>query len=257
MPGQVWTREKLVEAIRELHAVGVDLSPTAIQRTHSALFSSARSRSHFGTWRAAIEAAGLDYDGIKRVQQRWNRDEILEQICIHHKNGDDLLDPDFKNAHRDLYLAASAHRYFGSWRRAISAAGLDHETMREARFWTRARIIRTIQQMAAQNRPLSWGFIEVSCPGIYRAARRRENFGSWHAALVAAGIGGSSRGRGRLPRALKMQMQAQEDAVQAKQNSAGVLDAPPHPMPYENADSAYHAPQDGSQLNRATASDES
>ena len=64
MPGRVWTREKLVEKIRELADEGVDLSPTSIQQTHSALFSSARSRSHFGNWRDAIEAAGLDYDDI-------------------------------------------------------------------------------------------------------------------------------------------------------------------------------------------------
>ncbi len=256
MPGHVWTREKLVETIRELHAAGVDLSPTAIQHTHSAMFSSARSRSHFGTWRAAVEAAGLDYDGIKRVRQRWSRDGILQQIRTHHNNGDDLLDPDFKTAHRDLYLAASAHRYFGSWRRAITAAGLDHETMRESRIWTRARIIRTIQEMAAQNRPLSWGFIEVSCPGIYRAARRREHFGSWHAALVAAGVGGSLRGRGRLPHALKMQMQAQEDAVRALQNSAaGTIGAPPHPMLGE-ADSVYQAAPSDLQSNRAAPANE-
>ena len=53
MPGRVWTQEKLVGKIKELAAEGVDLSPTSIQKTHSALFSSARSRSHFGNWRDA------------------------------------------------------------------------------------------------------------------------------------------------------------------------------------------------------------
>lgn len=199
MPGRVWTREKLIETIRSLYKEGVDLSPTAIQKTHSALFSSARSRSHFGTWRAAIEAARLPYEDIKRVKQRWSRDEILEQIRQHSAGGEDLLHPNFKIKHRSLYLAACAHRYFGSWRRAIEAAGLDHEMMRESRVWTKSRILRTIQDMARAGKPLGWAYIEEHCPGIYRAARRKENFGSWNNALLHAGIQPAANQRGRRP----------------------------------------------------------
>lgn len=189
MPGRVWTRERLIADISRLHEEGVDLSPTSIQKTHSALFSSARSQSHFGSWRAAIEAAGLTYDDLKRVKQRWNKDEIVSRIRETHAQGHDLLDPKFKTKNRSLYLAACAHRYFGSWRRAIQAAGLDHEQMRESRVWTRQRILRTIQDLAAEGRPLGWAYIEEHEPGIYRAARRKENFGSWVAALEAAGVG--------------------------------------------------------------------
>jgi len=200
MPERVWTREKLIQTIRELHEQGVDLSPTAIQQTHSALFASARSRSHFGSWRTAIEAAGLSYDGIKRLKQRWSHDEIVRQIREHHAKGSDLLDPKFKIKNRNLYLAACAHRYFGSWRRAIHAAGLDHESMREDHIWTRRRILDTIQDMSQRGEPLNWAHIEEHCPGIYRAARRRENFGSWHHALMAAGIPPSPVRRGRPPK---------------------------------------------------------
>ena len=199
MPGRVWTRDKLIDRIRTLHGQGVDLSPTAIQKTHSELFSSARSRSHFGNWRAAVEAAGLPYDDIKRVKQRWSRDEILRQIRECYNNGEDLLHPDFKIKRRDLYLAACAHRYFGSWRRAIKAADLDHETMRESRVWTKSRILRTIKALAQDEKPLGWSYVEQHCPGIYRAARRKENFGSWHNALHAAGVQRTGTQRGRRP----------------------------------------------------------
>ncbi len=204
MPGRVWTCEKLILEIRRLNEESVDLSPTSIQKTHGALFSSARSRSHFGNWRAAIEASGLDYNDIKRVKQRWSHGSIVKQICAHHANGEDLLHPAFKAQHRNLYLAACAHRYFGSWRRALMAAGLDHEKMRESRVWTKARIQRTIEELAAQGESLSWSSVEQRCPGIYRAARRRENFGSWHRALTAAGVVTNARRRGRRPNALKV-----------------------------------------------------
>jgi len=194
MPGRVWTKDKLIEEIKRLYDEGVDLSPTSIQKTHSALFSSARSRSHFGSWRSAIEAAELDYDDLKRVKQRWNREEIIARIREMHAQGHDLLDPRFKIKNRSLYLAACAHRYFGSWRRAVQAAGLDHETMRENRVWTKQRILRTIQQLSEEGKPLGWAYIEEHEPGIYRAARRKENFGSWSGALQAAGVN-TSRNR--------------------------------------------------------------
>lgn len=183
--------------ILELHALGADLSPTSIQRIDSALFSSARSRSHFGSWRRAIEECGLDYECIKRVQQRWSRETILEEIRAQHVLGENLLHPDFKTRQRSLYLAACAHRYFGSWRRAVSAAGLDHETMRESRVWTKARIERTIRELSARGDNLSWSTVEKQCPGIYRAARRVENFGSWQGALAAAGVVAKPERRGR------------------------------------------------------------
>ncbi len=222
MPGRVWTQERLIETIRQLNEQGVDLSPTAIQKTHGALFSSARSRSHFGNWRDAIHAAGLSYDEIKRVKQRWSREEILQQIKQCHTCGEDLLHPSFKEKNRSLYLAACAHRYFGSWRRAIRAAGLDHETMRESRVWTKARILRTIQEMQEQGQPLGWAHIKNVCPGIYRAARRKENFGSWHNALIAAGIEPAPRGRGRRPNALK----------ELERGITRDIDTPAQPMVY-------------------------
>ena len=197
MPGKVWTKITIVAAIRQLHMKGADLSPTAVQIEHSALFSSARSRSHFGSWRVAVEAAGFNYDEIKRVKQRWTRDEIITRICELHEAGEDLLAPDFKARHRSLYLAACAHRYFGSWRRAIGAAGLNHEKMRESRVWTKPRILRTIQRLAREGKPLGWAYIEQHEPGIYRAARRKENFGSWANALTEAGV---SESHPRLPR---------------------------------------------------------
>ena len=188
MPGKVWTKVKIIAAIKQLQLQGADLSPTAVQIEHSALFSSARSRSHFGSWRAAIEASGFEYDQFKRVKQRWTRDEIIKRICELHDEGEDLLDPNFKVRHRSLYLAACAHRYFGSWRRAVEGAGLNHEKMRENRVWTKLRILRTIKRLAKEGKPLGWAYIEQHEPGIYRAARRKENFGSWANALIEAGV---------------------------------------------------------------------
>lgn len=188
MAGRKWTAESIVATIRRLHEEGVDLSPTGVRRTHGALFSSARSRSHFGSWRAAVLAAGLDYSKIKRGEQVWSRELVIEGIRQGFQAGDDLLSVDFKNRNKKLYSAACAKRYFGSWRKALIATGLDYDRMRAAHFWSKPKIIERIRQLHAEGHDLNWSAISKTCPGLYRAARRRENFGSWREALRAAGF---------------------------------------------------------------------
>ena len=244
MPGRIWTREKLIEEIQRLNEQGVDLSPTAIQKTHGALFSSARSRSHFGNWSTAINASGLDYNVIKRVKQRWSHDLILAQIRACHAAGEDLLHPGFKKRHCNLYLAACAHRYFGSWRRALLAAGLNHEKLRESRVWTKARIQRTIEELAAAGESLTWSSVEEKCPGIYRAARRVENFGSWHHALLAAGVVPVARHRGRRPSASAADDSATIDVTVNELTHVhdSKLDAPAAPKMYGVSDAFASLP---------------
>ena len=188
MAGRVWTKEKIVECIQRLHQAGVDLSPTGIQKTHSALFSSARSQSHFGNWRSAILAAGLDYEEIKRGGDVWMREDILAGIRQAYAQGQDILGAEFKEKNKKLYLAACAKRYFGSWKAAIIGAGLDYEEIRGRRFWNRERIIEKIIELNQRGEKMIWSWLDRTYPDLYRAARRKENFGSWRNALAAAEI---------------------------------------------------------------------
>ncbi len=193
MPGNKWSREKIIAMIRRLHGQGVDLSPTGIRRTHGALFSSARSQSHFGSWREAIRAAGLDYADIKRGEQVWSRERITRAIRLANENGEDLLSAEFKRDHKQLYSAACARRYYGSWRRAIEAAGLDYERIRGEHFWSRERIVEAIRDLHRDGHSLNWSAVNRDHASLYRAARRRENFGSWQAALEAASVSPSPK----------------------------------------------------------------
>jgi hypothetical protein len=183
-----WTAAKIVALVRKLYRAGNDLSPTGIRETHSALFSAARSKSHFGCWRAAIEAAGLDYSAIKRGEQVWSRERITDAIARLAAKGEDLLSGDLKRRHKRLYSAACARRYFGGWRRALEAAGLNYEQLRTEHFWSPAKILATIQDMRRRGMALNWSSVQKADPSLYRAARRKENFGSWKAALQAAGV---------------------------------------------------------------------
>lgn len=188
MAGLVWTPEKIVQWIRQLHHQGVDLSPTGIQQTHGRLFNAARSPSQFGSWRAAIQAAGLDYEDVKRSKKIWEPQEILRGIREAEAQGENLLGRGFQARHPQLYLSACSKRRFGSWKQALLAAGLDYEEVRSRRFWNRPRIVGKIQELHRAGEKLIWSYLGRAYPSLYRAARRKENFGSWRQALAAAEI---------------------------------------------------------------------
>lgn len=59
-----WDHEAIKIAIRELHRSGESLSYTNIDQHHRALLQAAAR--YFGTWEAAVTAAGFSYDAFRR-----------------------------------------------------------------------------------------------------------------------------------------------------------------------------------------------
>ena len=73
---------------------------------------------------------------------------------------------------------------FGSWSKAILAAGVDPAKLRRVAPWTRERVLETLLTRALKNQPMSARQMEPR--SIVEAGRRL--FGSWSATLEAAGL---------------------------------------------------------------------
>ena len=111
LPDTVQT-EVVLEAIREQSAAA---RPNAfIWRSDTGLYSVAKK--HFGTWRNAVAAAGL-----QPAQRRWTKDLVILEIKARQTQGLSLSSGD---PARDIRLIAAALRYFGGWCAAKAAAGL-------------------------------------------------------------------------------------------------------------------------------------
>ncbi len=54
-----WTKKRVIDAIKHLKETGAELSLATIKEKHCDLWGAAVRR--FGTWQAAVEAAGIDY----------------------------------------------------------------------------------------------------------------------------------------------------------------------------------------------------
>ncbi len=201
-----WTRKTIIEHIKQLHSQGAELNYTSAEREHLNLVRAAAW--HFGTWRQAVEAAEVNYEGLSKYR-RWNRERIVERIKELHTQGADLSWRSV-STEVDPPLAAAALRAngFPSWREAIAAAGLDIDNVARYRFWNEERVIAAIRELQAAGHPLSSKAMQTSDQSLFCAARRR--FGSWDKALVAAGFNVEEI-RLRRPKSAKRKLKAKPE----------------------------------------------
>ena len=179
-----WTRKSIVAAIQKLHAQGTELNYAAAEAQNLNLVRAAAW--HFGTWRRAVEAAGIDYESIGKYR-RWNRERIVARIRELDTQGADLS---WRSVSIDLDppLAAAALRPngFNSWREAIAAAGLDINDVARYQLWDEERVVRDIKALHRARAALSSKAVQTANQPLFCAARRR--FGSWDDAIAAAGL---------------------------------------------------------------------
>ncbi|MBW3622638.1 MAG: hypothetical protein KY468_04430, partial [Armatimonadetes bacterium] len=94
---------------------------------------------YFGSWRAAVEAAGIDYESVALVGRRrrsekitkWTQESILEEICRLYRAGEDLTSTNVRRKHLSLYATARRKDHFGSWANALAEAGIDYATLKQ------------------------------------------------------------------------------------------------------------------------------
>lgn len=179
-----WNKETIAIEIRRMFESGEDLNYANVAQDEVALLRAATR--YFGSWRLAIEFAGLNYEDIRRYKT-WSRDRILARIRELYEKGEDLswrhvsttVDP-------QLAAAATKRKHFGSWRSAVSAAGLDYRQIRRYREWDENTITQRLRELYDQGIDLNAKNIEEFDITLITAARRR--FDSWDKALTAAGL---------------------------------------------------------------------
>ena len=187
---RVWSREYLIDYLIYKQERGEDLSPWTVYRKESAVH--ANTKKYFGSYRAAIEAAGIDYRQVRVIDltEQWTSDKVLQRIRKLHQQKPLASTGDIRR--RDSRLYDSCHRYFGGPVPAIEAAGIPYArlTARRSRRWTKDSVIRTIQVLDSAGlslRPVALpAHLDGQADRLLAAAA--DCFGSWNGAVRAAGI---------------------------------------------------------------------
>ncbi len=211
-----WTRKSIIAEIESLHEAGEALNYSAAEANRLNLVRAAAW--HYGTWRRAIEAAGIDYESLSRYQ-RWTKKRIVERIQELHEQGEDLSWRSV-STNLDPSLAAAALRPngFNSWREALTAAKIDVDNVTRYKYWDNEKVIKAIKARKRSGEPMSSRSLQSTDQSLFCAARRR--FGSWDKALEAAGLNSEKIRLRRVAPGLSSPRRKREEIALPKKSSA-------------------------------------
>jgi hypothetical protein len=195
---QVWTAEAILEKIRLLNQSGEDLRHGVVYPENKRLISAAVR--HFGSWRAAVAAAGVDYREIRQMAEqsraekirKWSNEMIIEGIKEMVVEGEPIAAASARRARPALFSAAVSERYFGSWRAAVTAAGVDYDAILEtskssthrADSRRRRSILNKIRTLDRDVLLLPAEQVAMRYPNLFSLAT--EHFESWQQAVEEA-----------------------------------------------------------------------
>lgn len=122
------------------------------------------------------------------MRTRWSRELVITRIQRLYRAGRKL---DSTTANKRLRtLTWAAGRYFGGWRQAIEAAGIDYwgEISRNAKphNWSKRAVVAVIRRRHEKGKRLNSNCIQMEEPLLYNASIRY--FKGWGSAVEAAGF---------------------------------------------------------------------
>ncbi len=148
----------------------------------------------YGSWKAAIEAAGISYSEVVEVQNPYpTKQDVIKEIRRRYKKQLKLNARGLeKGPDKDSALLWSGRKKFGGWREAIEAAGIsfdDISLIRAGRYQTPEAVIAEIQRRENNGLPVISSKVRAGEHADYALiSNARKFFGSWTDALSAAGL---------------------------------------------------------------------
>ncbi len=196
-PGaEFWYRQRVIDRILELYDNGQEPGRLGTQNIPFLDFQLCKAGVKlFGSWPAAVDAAGLNYEEISVLaspedpsSKYLEEDEIVNRILKLYEVGENLSSRYIAEIYPELWQSASHRRNFGSWGHAIVAAGLSYRDIhaRSYKSWTRKKILETIYEIYESVGDLSHKYIKQTYPSLLKASKRY--FRTWEYAVRHAGL---------------------------------------------------------------------
>jgi len=189
----LWSPEYVLDRTSELHSLGYQVNIQHLNKSDAGL--PAMGLRYFGSWDEVICRIGLDPEQTRRKTDMtyWDHARVVREILRRKEQGQGL---NFYAVHsgedRNKTLLGVAYKVFGSWDSALQAAGLNPLETRRA-IWnpypTKTKVLQAIRRRKRRGLPLNYA---RSRQGTDKDTRLVDSatrlFGSWGAALDAAGI---------------------------------------------------------------------
>lgn len=161
-----WSRKEVLAAVCRRARRGLSLAFRDVQRDGNGLVGAGQTR--FGTWEAAVRAAGINYADVRHRPFRVDRREVVQELRALARGRRRLVPNDI--ARRSPRLYAAVYRVFGSWPAAVRTLGPPFDLDR--RPWTKRRVLAAIERRRREGRSLKSGDVHRDAPTLMDAVRR-------------------------------------------------------------------------------------
>ena len=178
-----YTADRVIRSVQSYCRSRNSLTAIAVRRHEYRLYSAACR--HFGTWRKALQAAGVDVTRLRSAKARpHDKQKVVEDLRQWQSAGHSLHFRDILLENHALAIVA--RDVFGSWQRVMAALAEAPPSPARPQKWDPPRVIEAIRKRQQEGKSLRHTAVYYEDQAVLSAARR--HFGSWHAALVAAGV---------------------------------------------------------------------
>ncbi len=174
-------KQKILDTILTEYQADMDISMSNMEKLNRSLLD--RARVYFGSYRRAVELAGLNYDEILKYDS-WTDAKILDRLREMDQKGEDLRSVHTRTVCGPLHGACKHH--FGSYRKAIEAAGLEYPPKLPLPFWSRPKVLQTLRELHDQGIDLRYDRFKETHQPLFAAAKYY--YRKYHRAVEAAGI---------------------------------------------------------------------
>lgn len=180
---RLWSKEEIINRIRRMAHEGLRIYLAAVAgREEWHLIRAAAY--YFGSWRAAVKAAGFNYD-VVRADKKWSHKKVLNAIWNLRGEGKAITSAAAQISEPALFAAACRKRLFGSWEKAVEACGLDYGRIKRYQQWDESGLKKAVADMEEAGVALNAKNVRANYPLVYFAACHR--YVSWGKALKAFG----------------------------------------------------------------------
>lgn len=177
------SREAVIRRIVERDQTGQNLTESGVLHEAPDLHQAASEL--FGAWETALQYAGVDPRRLSAMRG-YTQEFVLRRIQCLCRDGYSLKAADCQR--RDRRLWDSARRYFGDWRKALEAAGIDLQYTAglrggKPRRLKKEKTLEELQQWLAAGHSRNWLDICLQNHDLALAVKRA--CGSWRRAMIA------------------------------------------------------------------------
>ncbi len=183
-PYRSWSPDRVTLELRELYQRDPKLlKPGRLAASHPKLIRACRRR--FGTYAKALSAAGIPYARVARVTRPpLSKEQIVKMIAQLFDHGVDLR---YSAMYRkNPRLVDAARGRFGSYGKAVEAAGIDYPAPPQLRHWTARNVLAALRKLHHQGKDLRFRQFRAKHLPLFEAARHY--FGTYLEAIKRAKI---------------------------------------------------------------------